>query len=187
MLPWLLTFFWTLAITFFTGTDCAFKFGIPYSGKFSLGSYFRDFADWIRSRENKNRNNLFQQKFKGRFTWNRENKNRKNYFTHFYLKIAKIFVRENFPLYGICFLCSFFPMVAYTLNMWLPLWTLTYSCKASTLAPLTYTIPCGPFLTLAVFLLCFKICANIFFMTSHCQIKIYYIRKLKKLNIVARS
>ena len=35
---------------------------IPYSGKFSLGSYFRDFADCIRSRENKNRNNLFQQK-----------------------------------------------------------------------------------------------------------------------------
>ena len=38
-----------------------------YSGKFLLGSYFRDFADCIRSRENKNRNNLFQQKFKGRF------------------------------------------------------------------------------------------------------------------------
>ena len=36
---------------------------IPYSGKFSLGSYFRDFADCIRGRENKNRNNLFQQKF----------------------------------------------------------------------------------------------------------------------------
>ena len=75
-------------------------FHIPYSGKFSLGSYFRDFADCIRSRENKNRKNLFQQKFKGRFIWNRENKNRKNYFTHFHLKIAKIFVRENFPLYG---------------------------------------------------------------------------------------
>ena len=58
---------------------------IPYSGKFSLGSYLRDFADCIRSRENKNRNNLFQQKFKGQFIWNRENKNRKNYFTHFYL------------------------------------------------------------------------------------------------------
>ena len=40
---------------------------LPYSGKFSLGSYFRDFADCKRSRENKNRNNLFQQKFKGRF------------------------------------------------------------------------------------------------------------------------
>ena len=40
---------------------------IPYSGKFSLGSYFRDFADCIRSRENKNRNNLFEQKFKGQF------------------------------------------------------------------------------------------------------------------------
>ena len=36
---------------------------IPYSGKFSLGSYFRDFADCIQSRENKNCNNLFQQKF----------------------------------------------------------------------------------------------------------------------------
>ena len=71
------------------------------SGKFSLGSYFRGFADWIRSRENKNRNYLFQQKFKGRFIWSRENKNRINYFTHFYLSIAKIFVRENFPLYGI--------------------------------------------------------------------------------------
>ena len=41
---------------------------IPYSGKFSLGSYFRDFADRIRSRENKNRNNLFQQKIWYRFT-----------------------------------------------------------------------------------------------------------------------
>ena len=40
---------------------------IPYSGKFSRGSYFRDFVDCIRSRENKNRNNLFQQKFKGQF------------------------------------------------------------------------------------------------------------------------
>ena len=39
---------------------------VPYSGKFSLGSYFCDFADYIRSRENKNRNNLFQQQFKGR-------------------------------------------------------------------------------------------------------------------------
>ena len=76
------------------------KMILPYSGKFSLGSYFRDFADCIRSHENKNRNNLFQQKFKCRFIWNRENKNRKNYITHVYLKIAKIFVRENFPLYG---------------------------------------------------------------------------------------
>ena len=33
-------------------------FQLPYSGKFSLGSYFRDFADYIQSRENKNRNNL---------------------------------------------------------------------------------------------------------------------------------
>ena len=31
------------------------KISIPYIGKFSLGSYFRDFADCIRSRENKNR------------------------------------------------------------------------------------------------------------------------------------
>ena len=38
-------------------------YSIPYSGKFSLGSYFRDFADCIQSRENKNRNNLFKQKF----------------------------------------------------------------------------------------------------------------------------
>ena len=59
------------------------------------------FADCIRSRENENHNNLFQQKFKGRFLWNRENKNRKNHFTQFYLLIAKIFVRKNFPLYGI--------------------------------------------------------------------------------------
>ena len=79
---------------------------IPYSGKFSLGSYFRDFADRIRSRENKNRNNLFQQKFKGRFIWNRENKNHKNYFTQFYLQIAKIFVRESFPLYGMFYYFS---------------------------------------------------------------------------------
>ena len=42
-------------------------FNLPYSGKFSLGSYFRDFANCIRSRENKNRNNLFQQKF---ILWN---------------------------------------------------------------------------------------------------------------------
>ena len=34
---------------------------LPYSGKFSLG-YFHDFADSIRSRENKNGNNLFHQK-----------------------------------------------------------------------------------------------------------------------------
>ena len=39
------------------------KYKLPYRRKFSLGSYFRDFADCIRSRENKNRNNLFQQKF----------------------------------------------------------------------------------------------------------------------------
>ena len=76
-------------------------FPLPYSGKFSLGSYFRH---GLRSRENKKRNNLFRQKFKGRFIWNRENKNRKNYFTYFYLYIAKIFVRENFPLYGILFI-----------------------------------------------------------------------------------
>ena len=79
------------------------KISIPYIGKFSLGSYFRDFADCIRSRENKNRNNLFQQKFQGLFIWNRENKNRKNYFPHFYLYIANIFVGKNFPLYGTFF------------------------------------------------------------------------------------
>ena len=38
------------------------NYNIPYSWKFSLGSYFRDFADCIRNHENKNRNNLFQQK-----------------------------------------------------------------------------------------------------------------------------
>ena len=43
-------------------TRSQYKYHIPYSGNFSLGSYFRDFADCIRSRENKNRNNLFQQK-----------------------------------------------------------------------------------------------------------------------------
>ena len=56
---------------------CWYLDKLPYSGKFSLGSYFRDFADCIQSRENKNRNNLFQQQFKGQFIWNRENKNRK--------------------------------------------------------------------------------------------------------------
>ena len=45
----------TLAQPHFNG-----KKRIPYSGKFSMGSYFRDFADCIRSRENKNRNNIFQ-------------------------------------------------------------------------------------------------------------------------------
>ena len=36
---------------------------IPCSGKFLQGSYFHDFADCMWSCENKNRNNLFQQKF----------------------------------------------------------------------------------------------------------------------------
>ena len=36
---------------------------VPYSGKFSLGSYFRDFAECMWSHENKNRNNLFEKKF----------------------------------------------------------------------------------------------------------------------------
>ena len=40
---------------------------LPYSGKFSLGSYFRDFADCIRSRENKNRNNLSDHLIQGLF------------------------------------------------------------------------------------------------------------------------
>ena len=73
------------ALQIFFSVKICINFSYRIAGNFRWVLIFHDFADCIRSRENKNRNNLIQQKFKVRFIWNRKNKNQKNYLTHFYL------------------------------------------------------------------------------------------------------